>query len=108
VLGVPDLLNTLDLPGRLLVPGKRVGMSLPGMPASRRPSRATVSVKVDAEVAARFRELCAAYSGTPHWLRQNMVLERLLRQFIADFEQKLAEGEPSPRTSPSRNSTTHR
>lgn len=108
LLGVLDKSDTPDTPGPHLVPGRRDGMSLVNMPAARRPSRSTVSVKVDAAVAARFRELCLHYSGLPHFLRQNEVVERCLRQFIADFEKKLAEGEHAPRTPPSRNSTHHR
>ena len=99
LFGVFSKLNTHD---HHLVLRERSVMNSTSMPAARRPSRSTVSVKIDAEIAARFRELCLNYSGLPHFLRQNEVVEKCLRQFIADFEKKLAEGDRADR--PSRNS----
>jgi hypothetical protein len=82
-------------------------MSLPNVPAPRKPARTIISVRIDSDTALRFRELCFNYSGLPHWLRQNEIMERLLRQFIIDFERKLAEADatkPRDQEQPARNS----
>ena len=113
LLGLLDSFGVLSAPnthGHHLVLRERRVMNLTSMPALRRPLRSTVSVKVDAEIAARFRELCLHYSGLPHFLRQNEVVEQCLRQFITEFERKLAEGDAaktSDQSPPARNSTRH-
>jgi hypothetical protein len=107
LLGLLRVFRKLNTHGHHLVLRERRVMNLTTMPSPRRPSRSTVSVRIDAEIAARFRELCLHYSGLPHFLRQNEVVEQCLRQFIADFERKLAEGDvmkPRDRIPPSRNS----
>ena len=107
LFGVFNVFSNLNTHGHHLALRERRVMNLMSMPAPRRPLRSTVSVKVDAEIAARFRELCLHYSGLPHFLRQNEVVEQCLRQFITEFERKLAEGDatkPRDRIPPSRNS----
>jgi hypothetical protein len=110
LLGLFSVFDMLNTHGHHLAPGKSRRMKSINMPASRRPSRSTISVKIDAEIAARFRELCLNYSGLPHFLRQNEIIDQCLRQFITEFERKLAEGDatkPRDRIPPSRNSLHH-
>ena len=68
-------------------------MNSPNVPAPRKPARTTISARIDTETALRFRELCYRHSGHPSFLRQNEIMERMIRQFVTDFERKLAEGD---------------
>jgi hypothetical protein len=71
---------------------------------SRRPARANISVRVDADLAESVRRFVKDQAGKPLFTTLSSFCEDAMRAHLAALERKLAEGEPSPRTSPSRNS----
>ncbi len=70
-----------------------------GSMAPRKPApRVSLSVKIDAEVAQKARQLARDYAGKPHYLRINAIVEDGLRRFIEEFVREHGEdGEGEPR-----------
>ena len=75
-------------------------MNSTDMPTGRS-ARSTISVRVDAVLAARIREFVRDNAGKPLYANLSSFTEDALRAHLAAQERKLAEGDAR---SPSRNS----
>jgi hypothetical protein len=73
--------------------------------SSRQAPRLTLSVKIDAATVTKARQLARDYSGKPHFLRLNQIVESSLNRFIAEFERTHGDDAEPSRDKPNRNTS---